>query len=137
LADGRAANPFESVLRAIALEVPGLVVRPQVWIDPIGRPDLVDEASGLVLEADSFEFHGRRRRLKSDAERYNAIVVAGWRVLRFSWEHVMFEPVYVRQVLCSPPCRRWDGHMRTLPDAAAPARPVAPSCARPTGVRCR
>ena len=99
LADGLSANPFESVLRALALGVPGLAVRPQVWIEPIGRPDLVDEASGLVIEADSFEFHGRRRQLKGDAERYTAFVVAGWRVLRFSWEHVMFEPGYVRQVL--------------------------------------
>ena len=43
--------------------------------------------------------HGRRRQLKADCERYNAFVLAGWRVLRFSWEHVMFEPGYFRQVL--------------------------------------
>ena len=99
LADERAANPFESVLRAIALGVPGLNVVPQAGIDPIGRPDLVDETLRLVVEADSFEFHGRRRQLKADCERYNAFVIAGWRVLRFSWEHVMFEPRYVREVL--------------------------------------
>ncbi len=64
-ADGRAANPFESVLRAIALDVAGLSVEPQVPIERIGRPDLVD----------------------------------GWTVVRFSWEHVMFEPDYVRRVL--------------------------------------
>ncbi|HSV40195.1 MAG TPA: type IV toxin-antitoxin system AbiEi family antitoxin, partial [Nocardioidaceae bacterium] len=31
-ADGRADNPFESVLRAIALDIPGLDLRPQQWI---------------------------------------------------------------------------------------------------------
>jgi very-short-patch-repair endonuclease len=94
-----ADNPFESVLRAIALEVPGLDVRPQVWVAETGRADLVDRTLGVVLEAESFEFHGMRRLLKRDCERYNAFVLDGWLVLRFAWEHVMFEPDYVRDVL--------------------------------------
>ena len=100
-ASEQAANPFESVLRAIALDVVGLAVEPQVWVDDIGRPDLVDQRLRLVAEADSFEFHGRRRALTKDCERYNAFVIAGWLVIRFAWEHVMFEPDYVRQVLTS------------------------------------
>ena len=48
-ADARAANPFESVLRAIALQVPDLSVEPQVWIGDVGRPDLVDEGLRIVL----------------------------------------------------------------------------------------
>ena len=36
-ADVRADNPFESVLRAIALEVPGLCVEPQQWVGRLGR----------------------------------------------------------------------------------------------------
>jgi len=55
LADGRAANAFESTLRAIALGVPGLQVVPQVSIRAgsrfLGRPDLLDERLGIVLEA--------------------------------------------------------------------------------------
>ena len=98
-ADSRAANPFESVLRAIALDIAGLSVEPQVWVEGIGRPDLLDRRRRLVVEADSFEFHGRRAALKADCERYNAFALAGWTVLRFSWEHVMFEPGYVRSVL--------------------------------------
>ena len=99
LADGSAANPFESVLRAIALGVDGLHVEPQVWVDDVGRPDLLDRDLGLVIEADSFEFHGRRRALKHDCERYNAFVVGGRLVVRFSFEHVMLEPRYVHGVL--------------------------------------
>jgi very-short-patch-repair endonuclease len=99
-----AANPFESVLRAIALDVPDLHVEPQVVIDERGfrcRPDLVDVERRLVVEADSFEFHGHRQALHRDCERYNALVVRGWTVLRFSWEHVMLHPDYVREVLVS------------------------------------
>lgn len=98
-ADGRAANPFESVLRAIASGVAGLSVVPQLWISGIGQPDLVDERLRLVLEADSVEFHGRRIALRKDCERYNALVVEGWLVLRFAWEHVIHDPEYVRRVI--------------------------------------
>jgi very-short-patch-repair endonuclease len=90
------------VLRAIALDVPGLDVEPQVIIDDRGfrgRPDLVDRRRRLVLEADSFEWHGSRKALKHDCARYNGLVIRGWTVLRFAWEHVMFEPDFVRQCL--------------------------------------
>ena len=98
-ADPRADNPFESVLRAIALDVPGLQVTPQRWIGRLGRADLVDPVLRLVIEAESFEFHGTRRLLKRDCERYNAFVLEGWWVVRFAWEHVMFQPDYVDRVL--------------------------------------
>jgi very-short-patch-repair endonuclease len=100
-ADGRADNPFESVARAIAVEVPGLRVRPQVWVGDLGRADLGDAMLRLAVECESFEFHGKRRMLKRDCERYNAFVACGWLVVRFSYEHVMFEPDYVRRVLLS------------------------------------
>lgn len=95
-------NPFESMLRAIALEVPALDVKPQVWIEERGfrgRPDLVDVERRIIIEAESFEFHGKRKALKRDCERYTALVIRGWRVVRFAWEHVMFEPDYVRDCL--------------------------------------
>ncbi|MDX6325768.1 MAG: hypothetical protein QOK15_2122 [Nocardioidaceae bacterium] len=101
-ADGRAANPFESALRAIALDVPGLTVEPQVVIDDrgfYGHPDLVDRMRRVVIEADSFEWHGHRSALKRDCERYNALVLRGWTVIRFAWEHVVVEPEYVHNCL--------------------------------------
>jgi very-short-patch-repair endonuclease len=101
-ADRRAANPFESVLRAIALEVEGLDVEPQVVIDELGflgRPDLVDRRRRIVIEADSFAFHGTRKVLRRDCERYTGLVLRGWRVVRFAWEHVMLQPDYVRDCL--------------------------------------
>ena len=59
----------ESVLRAIALDVPGLDLRPQVAVSEAGwrgRPDLVDRERRIVVEAESFEFHGRRAALRHD-----------------------------------------------------------------------
>ncbi len=102
LADGRAANPFESVLRAIAVDVPGLDVVPQLPVTAPSfsvRPDLVDERRRVVLEADSFAWHGDRAALRWDAQRYNNLVVRGWLVLRFAWEDVMHDPDYVRRTL--------------------------------------
>jgi very-short-patch-repair endonuclease len=101
-ADGLAANPFESSLRAISLSVPGLALRPQVVIqdgDFSARADLVDRRLRIVAEADSFAWHGSRAALASDCRRYNRMIVAGWWVLRFSYEDVMFHPDEVRDVL--------------------------------------
>lgn len=101
-ADPLEANPFESVVRAIALGVTGLDVAPQVEIaedDFFARPDLVDERRRVVIECDSFEFHGHRAALRSDCRRYTALTIRGWRVLRFSWEDAMHDPGYVRRVL--------------------------------------
>jgi len=104
-ADARAANPFESVLRAIGLDVPGLQLVPQVEIRTPGRrlvrPDLVDARLKIAVEADSFEHHGSRKALVLDCVRYDNLVADGWTVLRFAWEHVMHRPAWVRSTLVS------------------------------------
>ncbi|WP_224274037.1 DUF559 domain-containing protein [Nocardioides lacusdianchii] len=104
-ADGRAANPFESVLRAIALDVAGLELEPQVRLrGGLGldvRPDLVDVRLRLVVEADSFEWHGDRAALRRDARRYDLLVADGWTVLRFAYEDVMHDQDWVRSVLAA------------------------------------
>lgn len=116
LADGRAANGFESALRSIASTVPGLALVPQVTIRDgqrfVGRPDLVDEQLGIIVEADSFEWHGDRAALARDTRRYNAFVVHGWLVLRFAWEDVMFDPGGVRASLEAAVDQRTQGACR-------------------------
>jgi very-short-patch-repair endonuclease len=107
-----AANPFESVLRAIASTVPGLAVEPQVLITsvtPWARVDLADRDLRIVLEADSFEWHGHRAALVADAGRYNRLVADGWAVLRFTWEDVMLHPELVRATLVALVRRYTDG----------------------------
>ncbi|MDQ1105490.1 type IV toxin-antitoxin system AbiEi family antitoxin domain-containing protein [Nocardioides zeae] len=104
LASGLAANPFESRLRALAVDA-GLDVRPQVTIGlpaetrgtapATVRPDVVDVGRRLVLEADSWEFHSSKEAFQADCLRYTALTVAGWTVLRFTWWQVMHDPGWV------------------------------------------
>jgi very-short-patch-repair endonuclease len=96
LGDHRAANPFESVLRAIVHEIIGAHFEPQVWVGNIGRADLVDRRRRVVVEGDSFEFHSEADALNRDMVRYNAFLGEGHVVLRFGWQHAMFEQDYVR-----------------------------------------
>lgn len=100
-ANGLSTNPFETEPGRLATIV-GLNVRPQVPLYAghfLGKPDLVDVDRRIILEADSFEWHGSRRALVRDARRYNNFVIAGWLVLRFSWEDVMHHPDDVLRVL--------------------------------------
>lgn len=97
-----ADNPFESSTRSIALSVPGLAVEPQVVISSPrvwARPDLVDVERRIVVECESYEWHGDRKAFRRDCRRYTLLVADGWWVIRFTWEDVMFEPDWVRQVL--------------------------------------
>ena len=108
-ASGLAANPFESALRALTVQAVGPVFTPQVeiWVDGVTvRPDLVSEALRIVVEADSHEFHTSRAQLVRDCWRYDELTLAGWLVLRFSWDHVMFEEDWVRQVVWRATCSR-------------------------------
>ena len=95
--EGQIARVLDQLLGQLHLEVEGST--PQAEIEPVGRPDLLDRRLRLVLEADSFGFHASRRALRRDCERYNGFALQGWTVYRFSWEHVMHRPGYVREVL--------------------------------------
>jgi very-short-patch-repair endonuclease len=98
-ADHRADNPFESCLRAIALDVPRLDVQPQLVVAGIGRADLGDRRLRLLIEADSHEFHAEAAAFRLDIRRYTEMVRAGWVVVRFCWEDVMQHPERVHAVL--------------------------------------
>lgn len=101
-ADQRAANAFESVTRAICLQVPGLDVVPQLVISSPhcwAQPDLVDRERRLVVECESYEWHGNRAGFLKDIRRYTLLTAEGWIVLRFTWDDVMLRPEWVREVL--------------------------------------
>lgn len=103
-ADGRSANAFESELRAICIEV-GLDVVPQWELRSNGlvlHPDMADPNRGIAVEADSWEHHGKARKdWARDVVRYNALTMAGWRIVRFTWEQVRFNKGYVRTVVAA------------------------------------
>ncbi len=99
LASHKRANPFESCLFAIALTVPGLVVEPQGHVPGVGWVDLLDRRLGMVVEAESFEWHGRLAGLRRDVARYTGCARRGLVVVRFTWDEVMFHPDDVRAAL--------------------------------------
>jgi very-short-patch-repair endonuclease len=98
-ADGRAANAFESVVRAISLDVDGLALEPQRTVAPSITCDLVDEARRIVVECDSWTYHAEKSAFHRDLERYNALALDGWLVLRFDRRHAMDDPDHIRRQL--------------------------------------
>lgn len=97
-----AANPFESVLRALCLQVEGLTVVTQHVIRDrsfYAKVDLADTVLRIVIEAEGFENHGTRAALKRDCRRYTGLGARDWIVIRFTWDEVMFEPDYVIEAL--------------------------------------
>jgi very-short-patch-repair endonuclease len=102
-ADARAANPFESVLRALAIEE-GYRLVPQLVVAEPGLFAVVDlgsEELRLAVEADGFEVHGSRRSLRRDCRRHTGFAVHGWSSLRFAYEDVLHEQEWVPWVLRS------------------------------------
>jgi hypothetical protein len=99
LADGSAENPFESCLRAVAIDVPGLDPVAQLTVPGVGHADVGDARLGLLIEADSYAYHAEDAAFRYDIRRYTAMVRLGWTVVRFCWEDVMFRSDQVRAVL--------------------------------------
>jgi hypothetical protein len=97
LADPRSESFLESSCRAI-LAAAGLAPeRTQLWVHGPGgrrlaRVDFAWPSYRVVVELDGFAFHSGRERYRSDRRRINALGLAGWLVLRFSWEDVVGNP---------------------------------------------
>ncbi len=88
LTDARSGSLLETVLR-LALREAGLSVACQVLVPGVGRVDFVI-GGWLVVEVDGFEFHADREHYRTDRRRGNVLVARGYRLLRFSYEDVMF-----------------------------------------------
>lgn len=103
LASAEAANPFESGLRGLAVEASDRDWVPQIPITlrdgRVLHPDVGNSDTRIALEADSLEFHKTREDVRRDCWRHNEMTLAGWVVLHFAWEHVMFNPDWVREVI--------------------------------------
>lgn len=101
-ADGRAESVLESALRALVIEhgLEGFV--PQLRVQDSGfsaRLDLGNPWLRLGVEADGFEYHGSRRALVKDCRRHVNLAIRDWRVLRFSWEDIMYDPDWVADAI--------------------------------------
>ena len=111
-ANGDAANPFESALRAAVLTAGVTGFQPQLRIAIQGTVrfvDLGDERRRIALEADSFAHHGSRA---ACPERLPTVRRARARRLdrpaASRWEDVVFEPAWVAAVVRDT-CDRVDG----------------------------
>jgi very-short-patch-repair endonuclease len=56
------------------------------------KPDFLWRPQRLILEADSRRFHDTDVAFVDDRRREQRLQVAGWRVSRFAWEQVEYEP---------------------------------------------
>jgi hypothetical protein len=61
--------------------------------------DFVWRHQRLVVEVDGYEFHRSRTAFVADRERDIRLEVAGWRVLRFAYEHVISRPAWVADAI--------------------------------------
>ncbi len=111
-ATAAAANPFESALRGDLIEAGITDLVPQFVVAMGGatyQVDLADPVRRIAVEADSFAWHGSRQALAADCRRYDELVRAGWSVLRFAWEQVMFDSDWVVGVVRDVRALRRDG----------------------------
>ena len=53
----------------------------------------------LVVEVDGRDVHTTKRAFHSDRRRDQRLMLLGWRVVRFTWRQVMYEPAYVAATL--------------------------------------
>lgn len=98
LASAQAESVLETLLRLL-ITLAGLPT-PDVQIAVrTGRKtyyaDLGYREQRLLIEADSRKHHSEWKKVGEDMVRHNALVGAGWRVLRFTWAQVMYQPELV------------------------------------------
>lgn len=69
------------------------------WTDEPGRVDIAYPSARVIVELDGRRWHGHREQFERDRRRDNAAQLAGWVVLRFTWEQVRRRPEYVRSTV--------------------------------------
>ena len=90
---------FLAICRAVEL-APDAV---NAWIPfPDGggaEADFLWRRQRLIVEVDGRNVHATRRAFQSDRRRDQRLMLLGWRVVRFTWQQVMYEPAYVAATL--------------------------------------
>ena len=96
-------NDLEEAFLAICRAVELPPDASNVWIAfPEGdgaEADFLWRAHSLIVEADGRDPHTVRKAFNSDRRRDARLMLLGWRVVRFTWQQVMFEPAYVAATL--------------------------------------
>jgi very-short-patch-repair endonuclease len=92
----------EHALHEILLELPDLRWVANAPLTINGRRLVVDVLvpdMRIVIEVDGKEFHSGADRFQSDRERQNALVSAGYTVIRLTWLDVSSRPDYVQRTI--------------------------------------
>jgi very-short-patch-repair endonuclease len=63
------------------------------------RPDFIWREARLIVEVDSWSGHGNPIAFQADRTLSNAVQLAGWRILRFTWADVKRRPELVARQL--------------------------------------
>jgi len=72
----------------------------------IAEADFAAPELKLCIEIDGRAYHSDRATFENDRARQNALVLAGWTVLRFTWEQITAQPdEVVRQVMLAVKAR--------------------------------
>ena len=80
------------VLDSQGLPTPIRQYRPR-WLSPTkGRVDVAYPDARLIIEGDSRRWHTMLNSFEIDRLRDNAAQLAGWRILRFTWEEITEHP---------------------------------------------
>jgi very-short-patch-repair endonuclease len=91
-------SDLESMLLAVLIEAGLPAPKLQHWIRVAGqeyRADFAYPEHRVVIEGDGFGVHSARDAFESDRVRQNHLIVAGWRVLRFTWRQIVRQPEWV------------------------------------------
>ncbi|MEV6414708.1 DUF559 domain-containing protein [Kribbella sp. NPDC051718] len=93
---------LESMLRALLIQDGIEGFEPQVTVTRgwfRARVDLGHRQAQVALEAEGYEYHGTSSAFAADCRRYDELVAAGWLVLRFTYQQIVFEPAWVVDVV--------------------------------------
>jgi hypothetical protein len=96
-------NELEERFLAICRDVELAPDSVNAWIAyPDGggaEADFLWRAQRLIVEVDGRDVHTTRRAFEADRRRDQQLLLLGWRIVRFTWRQVMFEPAYVAATL--------------------------------------
>jgi very-short-patch-repair endonuclease len=91
-----AEKRLRSLVRAAELPLPLMNVRRIGW-----EVDAVWDAQRLVVEVDGRKFHDTGRQFERDRRKDADLVLAGFRVLRFTWRRLTREPAAVVAIIAA------------------------------------
>lgn len=95
---GAAADRAASVAERVAMDLlRGAGISGWVWGYRVGgyELDLAFPEKQVAIEVDGWAWHSDVERFRDDRRRQNALVLAGWTVLRFTWHDLCHRPTIV------------------------------------------